>query len=225
MPALHGPENKVERVSYDVMTPSAARGVLESVFWKPEFEWRIREIHVLNPIRRFSILRNEVNALASERAAQTWAKNGGGYMADEDRSQRHSLILRDVAYVIRAEMVLRPHTRDPLQKYTEMFTRRAARGQAFHQPYLGTREFTGYFELPSGDEQPIGVSDELGRMLFDLRFEQARKGRLKYRAHNADSVQWVSGNATPRFFRARLERGVLHVPPQLYGEAPSGGEV
>ena len=212
------PENKVERVSYDVMTPSAARGVLEAVFWKPEFEWRVREIHVLNPIRRFSILRNEVNALASERAAQGWAKNGGGYVADEDRSQRHSLILRDVAYVIKADIVLKPRTADPLQKYTEMFTRRASKGQAFHQPYLGTREFTGFFELPDGKEQPIALSDELGRMLFDLRFEQAKKGRLKYRAHDGENADWVSGNATPSFFRARLENGVLHVPRELYGE-------
>ena len=89
------PENKVERVSYDVMTPSAARGVLEGVFWKPEFEWRVREIHVLKPIRRFSILRNEVNDLISERSAKSWASSGGGYYADDskNRAQRHALVL------------------------------------------------------------------------------------------------------------------------------------
>lgn len=212
------PENKVERVSYDVMTPSAARGVLEAVFWKPEFEWRVREIHVLKPIRRFGILRNEVNALASERAAKGWAANGGGYFAEEDRSQRHALVLRDVAYLIRAEMVLRPHASDPVQKYREMFTRRAGRGQAFHQPYLGTREFTAFFDLPDGDEQAINLTDDLGRMLFDLRFQEASKGRLKYRTHTPEGARWTSGNATPAFFPARLQRGVLHVPRQLYGE-------
>lgn len=215
------PENKVERVSYDVMTPSAARGVLEAVFWKPEFEWRVREIHVLKPIRRFSLLRNEVNALASERAAKGWAANGGGYFAEEDRSQRHALILRDVAYLIRADIVLKPHASDPVQKYREMFTRRVGRGQAFHQPYLGTREFTAFFDLPDGDEQAIDLTDDLGRMLFDLRFTGApgqKGGRLKYRTHSPEGGRWTSGNATPAFFPARLQAGVLHVPRQLYGE-------
>lgn len=213
------PENKVERVSYDVMTPSAARGVLEAVFWKPEFEWQVRQIAVLNPIRRFSLLRNEVNTLASERTARNWAANGGGFFAEEDRAQRHALVLRDVCYVIRADMVLRPHAQDPLQKYTEMFTRRAEKGQAFHQPYLGNREFTAFFSLPDGDETPIDHTEDLGRMLFDLRFEEAPKGRLKYRAHGEGGGRWATGNALPKFFPARLEKGVLHVPRDLYGEA------
>ena len=213
------PENKVERVSYDVMTPSAARGVLEAVFWKPEFEWRIREIAVLNPIRRFSILRNEVNTLASERAARSWAANGGGYTADEDRSQRHALVLRDVAYIIRADIVLKAHTKDPVQKYTEMFARRAEKGQAFHQPYLGNREFTAFFGPPDGNETPIDQTEDLGRMLFDLQFAEASKGRLKYRVHDQAEPRWATGNATPKFFAARLQRGVLHVPGGLYGES------
>ncbi|WP_425145961.1 type I-C CRISPR-associated protein Cas5c [Deinococcus sp.] len=225
------PENKAERVSYDVMTPSAARGVLEAVFWKPEFEWRVRQIVVLNEVKRASILRNEVNTLASERAARSWAKDGGGFFADEDRAQRHSLILRDVAYLIRAEMLLRPHTPDPLQKYSEMFQRRAEKGQAFQQPYLGNREFTAFFSLPDGSEKPANLVRQLGgeyaeqagqlslgRMLFDLRFQQARGGRLKYRQHDAQGGRWVEGNATPRFFDAVLrEGGVLDVP-DLYGE-------
>lgn len=212
------PENKVERVSYDVMTPSAARGVLEAVFWKPEFEWRIREITVLNPIRRFSILRNEVNTLASERAAKSWAASGGGYMADEDRSQRHALVLRDVAYIIRADIVLKAHMKDPVQKYIEMFARRAEKGQAFHQPYLGNREFTAFFSPPDGHETPIDQTEDLGRMLFDMQFAEASKGRLKYRAHDGAEPRWATGNATPRFFAARLQKGVLHVPASLYGE-------
>src|SRR5437773_1934793 len=96
------PEMKVERVSYTVMTPSAARGVLEAIFWKPEFSWRVREIEVLKPIRYFSILRNEVQRRASGRSAEP-------FYADEDRTQRHTLGLRDVAYVIRADVAVRAH--------------------------------------------------------------------------------------------------------------------
>lgn len=196
------PENKAERVSYDVMTPSAARGVLEAVFWKPEFEWRVREIVVLKPIKRFSILRNEVNTLASERAAKGWATNGGGFYADEDRAQRHALVLKDVAYLIRADMALKPHCTDPLTKYTEVFQRRAEKGQAFHQPYLGNREFTAFFGLPDGMEKPANLIKQLGgeyaeregelslgRMLFDLEFQEAAKGRLKYRRHGAEGAR------------------------------------
>ena len=226
------PENKAERVSYDMMTPSAARGVLEAVFWKPEFEWRVREIAVLKPVKRFSILRNEVNTLASERTAKGWAANGGGFYAEEDRAQRHALILKDVAYVIRADMVLKPHSTDPLTKYTEIFRRRAEKGQAFHQPYLGNREFTAFFSLPDGTEAPANLIKQLGgeyaerrgeldlgRMLFDLQFRQTEKGRLKYRQHDAEGTRWVEGHATPRFFDAKLtDGGILRVPRHLYGE-------
>lgn len=227
------PENKAERVSYDVMTPSAARGVLEAVFWKPEFVWQVREIVVLKPVKRFSILRNEVNTLASERAAKSWAAHGGGFYADEDRAQRHALVLKDVAYIIRADMVLKPHSTDPLTKYTEIFGRRAEKGQAFCQPYLGNREFTAFFSLPDGNEKPTNLVKQLGgeyaegrgeldlgKMLFDLEFREAEKGRLKYRQHDAEGARWATGNATPRFFDAKLtDGGVLRVPPYLYGEA------
>ncbi|MCD0160031.1 type I-C CRISPR-associated protein Cas5 [Deinococcus sp. 6YEL10] len=229
------PENKVERVSYDVMTPSAARGVLEAIFWKPEFQWQVREIHVLKEVRRHSILRNEVNTLASAKAAQKWAKDGGGFDAEDDRAQRNALILRDVAYVIYADIVLRPHATDPLAKYTEMFQRRVEKGQAFHQPYLGTREFTAFFGPPENSDRPANVVRQLGGeyaeqrqeldlgpMLFDLRFEEVRKGRVKYRAHGEGGRRWVQGNAQPVFFDAKLRHGgVLHVPAELY--APTGG--
>ncbi|GAA5513937.1 CRISPR pre-crRNA endoribonuclease Cas5d [Deinococcus carri] len=226
------PENKAERVSYDVMTPSAARGVLESIFWKPEFQWQVREIVVLKEVKRYSILRNEVNTLASERAARGWAASGGGFFAEEDRAQRHALVLKDVAYLIRAEMVLQPHAKDPLQKYREMFLRRAEKGQAFHQPYLGNREFGAFFSPPDGTEQPANIVRQLGgeyaeragrldlgRMLFDMEFQQAQKGRLKYRQHGTEGAWWVEGNATPRFFDAALtDGGILRVPVHLYGE-------
>jgi len=190
------PEMKVERVTYPVMTPSAARGVLEAVFWKPEFTWNIREILVLNPIKYFSILRNEVNSRASERSARGWAGNNGGFVASEDRAQRNTLALAEVAYVIRADVV--PHSDETGQeaKYRDQFRRRVARGQCFAQPYLGTREFTASFSEPTGDEIPLPVSMDLGRMLRDMVYEPG-----------------TSGTAEPRFFNASLAQGVLIVPP------------
>ena len=190
------PEMKVERVTYPVMTPSAARGVLEAVFWKPEVTWRVDEIWVLKDIRYASLLRNEVNTRASERAAAGWAKDGrGGFVAPEDRSQRHTLALRDVEYVIRAQLLLRPHATDDIAKYRDQFRRRVRDGRCFATPYLGCREFSAAFAEPSGNELPIDVSDDLGRMLHDLAYAPDRSGR-----------------ATPLWFPARLERGILRVP-------------
>lgn len=195
------PEMKAERVSYPVMTPSAARGVLEAIFWKPEFSWQVREIWVLNPILHFSILRNEVNHKAVVSTARSWAQKGGGYFADDkdNRAQRHTLALRDVAYLIKAEVVLHTHATEDVAKYRDQFRRRVNRGQCYHQPYLGCREFAASFSQPDGTEHAINLSDDLGRMLFDL-----------------DYVSDGAGRGTPRFFSARLESGVLEVPPELY---------
>jgi CRISPR-associated protein Cas5d len=195
------PEMKVERVSYPVMTPSAARGVLEAIFWKPEFYWQVREIWVLKPVRHFSILRNEVNHKAVVSTAREWAETGGGYFADEakNRAQRHTLALRDVSYLIKADIVLKPHATDDIAKYRDQFRRRVNRGQCHHCPYLGCREFAASFGPSDGTERPIDVTDDLGRMLFDLDYA-------------SDS----SGRGTPRFFPARLDAGVLKVPPEFY---------
>ena len=147
------PETKVERVSYSVMTPSAARGILEAIFWKPEFFWQVREIQVLKPIRHFSILRNEVNDRMSHKAAQRWMKEGGGYFADEreHRAQRHTLGLYDVSYVIRADVALKPDVSYSEAKYRDQFRRRVKRGRCYHRPYLGCREFAAEFTEPEGD--------------------------------------------------------------------------
>jgi CRISPR-associated protein Cas5d len=193
------PEMKVERVSYDVMTPSAARGLLESVFWKPEFQWRIREIRVLRPIRFFSIVRNEVNNVAVISTARAWEREGGGYLAEEDRAQRHTLALRDVAYVVAADVAVRPGVDEDAAKYRDQFRRRAEHGQWFSMPYLGCREFAAHVTLADGSERPIDVSRPLGKMLFDLEYAASSDGR-----------------AQPRFFDAELARGVLHVPQALY---------
>ncbi len=190
------PEMKVERVTYPVMTPSAARGVLEAIFWKPQFAWRVEEIWVLRDIRYFSIMRNEVNSRASERVARDWQKRGGGYVAADDRAQRHTLALRDVAYVIRAQVEVKPDVAENPAKYRDQFRRRVRDGRCYAQPYLGCREFVAHFGEPDPEERPIPLTEELGPMLLDI--EYATDG---------------SGRGTPRFFAASLEDGVLRVPP------------
>lgn len=193
------PEMKVERVSYPVMTPSAARGVLEAIFWKPEFQWQVKEIWVLNPIRHFSILRNEINTRQSHRAAKRWMDEGGGFYADEDRAQRHTLALRDVAYVILADVQPVEDTEGNYAKYRDQFRRRVQKGQCLHRPYLGCREFACDFCEPGPEDKPIDLTDDLGLMLADLDYEP-------------------NGAGTPKFFHARLEKGILHVPQDIaYG--------
>lgn len=204
------PEMKVERVSYPVMTPSAARGVLEAVFWKPEFSWQVREIQVLRPIRFFSILRNETSQIISHRNAMKWKKHGGNFFINEvdkdgvmrNRAQRHTLALREVAYVIKADMVLKPHADADSAKYRDQFRRRVARGQYHHHPYLGCREFAAQFAKPDPAEPPLAINLDLGLMLFDLDYEQNEIGK------------GIRGK--PCFFQARLQNGVLRVDPKLY---------
>lgn len=200
------PEMKVERVSYDVMTPSAARGVLEAILWKPEMRWLVERIDVLNPIRKDRVRRNEVGEVASVANVKK-AMNGTGVVLGIDienaRQQRAALILRDVAYVIHARIELtgKAGPDDGLSKYVEMFRRRAAAGQCFHRPYLGTREFACEFALvEDGTDIPANGEDrELGWMLHDIDFTGAEP--------------------TPNFFEARLEKGILSVP------APGAAEV
>jgi CRISPR-associated protein Cas5d len=189
------PETKVERVSYPILTPSAARGLLESIFWKPEFTWQIEEIWLLKPIHYFSILRNEVNSKASDRSVANWQKSGGGFIASEDRAQRHTLSLRDVAYVIQANVVLRDHADADEAKYRDQFRRRVQSGRCYSRPYLGCREFAAEFGEVPADERPVDLTDDLGLMLHDLTY--ATDG---------------SGRGTPVFFQAQIEQGVLRVP-------------
>ncbi len=188
------PEMKVERVSYPVMTPSAARGVLESIFWKPQFRWRIEEILVLAPIRHVSIRRNEIRDRQTEQRARGWARGGGtgGYYVADHRERRHTLALRDVDYVIRAQAEVAPGGDDPA-KYRDQFRRRVARGQCFARPYLGCREFAADFREPGDGERPIPVTEQFGLMLHSVEFA-------------------ADGSGEPRFFDAALEDGVLRVP-------------
>ena len=188
---------KVERVSYPVMTPSAARGLLEAILWKPAIKWRIRAIHVLAPIVFTSFRRNEVNSRATA-PARTVIENGGPvghYFADEDRAQRNTIALRDVDYLIEAEFSLTPRAGDAdnVTKFVEMFNRRVAKGQHFHQPYLGCREFVAEILPPEGAPSPIPETRNFGWILHDIEF--------------------APGGNRPLFFDARLENGFLHVPP------------
>lgn len=201
------PEFKVERVSYLVMTPSAARGVLEAIFWKPEIHWQVREIWMLKPIKQTALLRNEI-----------FDRQGGYPLFVEDRrQQRASLILKDVEYLIRAEMVLASHAEGPLAKYVEQARRRIERGRCHHRPYLGTREFAAWFEPASGQETPVPLDLDLGTMLFDIAYRDAlNRKELTFHRHGPRGAEEAAGYAEAIFFPARLIGGVLPVPPELY---------
>lgn len=222
------PEMKVERVSYDVPTPSAVRAVFESIFWKPAIRWQVQKIEVLNPIKWISVRRNEVSAVMSERSS--------GILIEDNRQQRAGLFLRDVRYRfysvleylplekrknnkhgIVTEYLWYPDEKEFMKeeiksweekqelprndetpgKYLAIFERRAKKGQCFNQPFLGTREFSCNFKLvddPSSEEKPISETRELGFMLYDMDFTDLN-------------------NPQPMFFKAKIEDGIVKVPP------------
>jgi CRISPR-associated protein Cas5d len=216
------PEMKVERVSYDVITPSAARAVFDAILWKPAIFWQVTRIDVLLPIKWISIRRNEVGAVASVRKSQIFI--------EDDRQQRAGLFLRDVKYRLYAEFVFIPPEHrckiynpvpDYLQdadeqvlvrqdetpaKYAAMFERRAKKGQCFNQPYLGCREFSAEVRLVSPQTEPvtpIPESWDLGWMLYDMDFSN-------------------SADPKPLFFRPKMENGVITVPPRSNAEEVRG---
>ncbi len=192
------PEMKVERVSYDVITPSAARAVFEAILWKPEIRWRLRKVEVLRPLRWISVRRNEVASVVSTRNAITAMNEGRGDLGlfiEDDRQQRAGLFLRDVAYRLHADMgLVSEEARADPNKYVAMFRRRATKGQCVNQPYLGCREFAARFRLvedTSIEPQPEPTLDgDLGWMLYDLDFTDP-------------------ADPKPQFFRALLDRGVM----------------
>ena len=194
------PEMKVERVSYDVITPSAARAVFEAILWKPAIRWQVRRIEVLKPIRWMNLRRNEVGSVVPAGAVKSAMKHGKGNLGlyiEEDRQQRAGLFLRDVAYRLHADFtVLDDNPQNNPVKFAEMFKRRASKGQCFNQPYLGTREFSCDFRLVEDEENrdvPLAESRDLGWMLYDMDFADMN-------------------NPMPRFFHATMENGVIHVP-------------
>lgn len=195
------PEMKVERVSYDVMTPSAARGILEAIFWHPGLKWVIDRIHVCAPIRFTNVRRNEVKTVLNARAAKTLMSRGEGesYIVTKDEiQQRASMLLRDVRYVIDAhfEMTENAAECDNTGKFCDIIRRRIKKGQFYHQPYFGCREFPAHFgECTTYPECPEELKGEreLGFMLWDMDFSDKE-------------------NIRPLFFRAKLIDGILYVP-------------
>lgn len=202
------PELKVERVSYDVITPSAARAIFEAIFWKPAIRWQVTKIEVLNPIKWISVRRNEVGAVASKNPI----------FIEDKRQQKASLLLKDVRYRIWAKLIFIPkwkrnETKNQIidneeiellrkdenpGKYNAMFERRASKGQCFNQPYLGTREFSASFRLIENVENetpPIAEDIDFGLMLYDMDFD-----------NNEIRPEAV-------FYRAKMANGVIIVPP------------
>ncbi|MBE0508469.1 MAG: type I-C CRISPR-associated protein Cas5 [Marinospirillum sp.] len=197
------PEMKVERVSYDVITPSAARAIFEAILWKPAIQWQVTQIDVLSPIKWMNLRRNEVASIISASTAKTAMKEGSGHLglyADDQRQrqQRASLLLKDVRYRIHAQfsMTDKAGSEDSAAKFADMFRRRAEKGQCFNQPYLGCREFTCDFALANEDTDsitPIAETRDLGFMLYDLDYSNPSA-------------------PNPLFFRAQMENGIITVP-------------
>ncbi len=197
------PELKVERVSYDVITPSAARNIFQAIFWKPAIEWEITRIEVVNPIKWLSIRRNEVGAIGAGSA------NAKPIIATEKRQQKNTLMLRDVKYRIYAKLVYIPPQKrknekarkagpdENPKKYQEMFERRASSGQFFTAPYLGTRECSAYFKLlddnAKGGDDLLKETRDFGLMLYDMDFSDPK-------------------NIMPMFYMAKMKDGVIEVP-------------
>ncbi len=195
------PELKVERVSYDVITPSAARAIFDAILYKPAIRWQVTRIEVLNPIEWVSIRRNEVGAVGNERTKTIYI--------EEKRQQRNALMLKNVRYRIYAQLIFipsykrngasRPSNADENPaKYYAMFERRASKGQCFNQPYLGTRECSAYFDLIDINApmmiKPIADDRDFGIMLYDMDFSNPK-------------------NITAMFYRANMKQGVIEVPP------------
>lgn len=191
------PEMKVERVSYDVMTPSAARGILEAIYWKPSIIWVVDRIHVLNPIHFDNVRRNEMASkipVGTVKKAMKDGKSPVEVFIEDDRQQRAAMVLRNVAYVIEAHFDFRGDEDNNPAKHKEMFERRASKGQCFHHPYLGCREFPARFELVEGEiSASVHTGEkELGFILHDIDFKNDMEAR---------------------FFRACMINGVINVPP------------
>lgn len=221
--SFNRPEMKVERVSYEVMTPGAARGILEAIYWKPQFRWVVDRIRVLAPIRFTHVRRNEVATKISADTVKTVMKRGSGALGiavEEHRQQRAARILRDVRYGVEAHVhVLDAVEADgttlehPEAKHLEAFKRRAGKGQYFHHPYLGCREFPASFRLLRDDEDfpdsphELAGERDLGYLLWDVAFREDPDGAV-VESHRGRRLQ-----AEPRFFLARMVDGLVEVPP------------
>ncbi|HET6842580.1 MAG TPA: type I-C CRISPR-associated protein Cas5c [Candidatus Angelobacter sp.] len=197
------PETKVERFSYPMMTPSAARNILDAICWRPEMRWVVTSIAVLKPIRFISILRNEVQSRIAPGAVKKWMVDPGSYTPlaagagqDTEGTPRNSVLLRDVSYIVEAyPLIFNASNDNTPAKYVAMLQRRVEKGQCHHQPALGCREFAADFSPPLEDDVPLPLSQDLGRMLYDIAF-------------------LPDGNRAA-FFNATLQDGVMDTRPEL----------
>jgi CRISPR-associated protein Cas5d len=198
------PEMKVERVSYDVMTPSAARGILEAIYWKPAIRWVIDRIHVLNPIRFENIRRNELSGkmpLGNVKKAMKDRRSPVEVFIEDERQQRAALVLRDVKYIIEAHFEFTGDEDNNPPKHKEIFDRRAVKGQCYHRPYLGCREFPAHFGPI--EDLPLSLlkgERDLGWMLHDISFKKEDGGVKRY-------------DSAAKFFHAVMRNGIIDVPP------------
>jgi CRISPR-associated protein Cas5d len=185
------PDLKVERMTYPCMTPSAARGVLDCILWKPEFTWHVQRILVLKPVKFYSVKRNEINKKQGKTPI----------VIEEDRAQRNSIVLKDVAYIIEAAVYgATSPVKNPTKKYMEMFNRRVKCGQCWRRPYLGTREFAAEFSLPDVNDKPISEDIPIGSMFLDMWYDE-------------------KGLPIPKFFYdVKVSRGELICPNGLSKE-------
>jgi CRISPR-associated protein Cas5d len=206
------PETKVERYSYPVMTPSAARNILDAICWRPQMRWVVTRISVLKPIRTLSVLRNEVQSKLSPSSVKRWMVDSSKYEPliagagnGTDGTPRNTTLLRDVAYWIDAYPLVFDRSGDNTeQKYVAMMDRRVAKGQCFQRPYLGCREFAAEFSPQLPDDKPIPESMPIGRMLYDIAF--------------------LGGDNRAVFFDAQLVEGVLDTDPTVALAASKGRE-
>lgn len=203
------PEAKVERVSYPLPTPSAARNILDSICWRPEMRWMVTSISLLRPVRYIAIRRNELQSKLAPSTVKKWMRDpatftplAAGAGQDTDGTPRTTTALADVAFVIEARpIVFNTNGDNTPQKYAAMLIRRAEKGQCYAQPYLGCREFAADFRPAQSEDQPLDITEDLGRMLYDITFRP-------------------EGNQ-PVFFRARLDRGVMDTRPEVVLEQES----
>jgi len=206
-----------ERISYPWITPSAARAVFEAVFWKPRIRYEIREIRVLREIVFTNFRRNEIGSKIPEKGLGPHS----AHLCDRDRQQRNTVALKDVAYLVTAEMLLNEAIPangpdDNHGKYSGCFKRRLAKGQCFHRPYLGMRELVADVAEPTGEERPIDESFQHGLMLYDFVYPKLGGGKKR---------RGGAGSPRPLLFQAHMEQGVIRVPPRerVIAEMPGAG--
>lgn len=208
------PEAKVERVSYPIPTPSAARNIMDSICWRPEMRWVVDSISILKPIHYISVRRNEVQSKISQTAVRSWIADPSKYEPlsagagkNTEGTPRNSIMLRDVAYIIAAHPIVFNRSGDNTpMKYTAMLQRRVEKGQCFQRPSLGCREFAADFGMPTSTDQPLDITEDLGRMLYDIVFRP-------------------DGNRAV-FFDAKLLNGTMDTRPETVLQAnPSREEL